>query len=125
MSAGNSAGLAKYNLPGLINGTGIYTTAALTRDTLSNADLVDYRYSNINDVKGSPVDVVSVGTHVLSTWPGTFNAGRYIPGYRILSGTSMASAVTAGALFANKGKIDSSRLVNLNNISYGIIKWVQ
>ena len=125
MSAGNSAGFAKFNLPGLINGRNIYTTGAITHDTTTNSKWYDNRYSNFNTIDKDPIDFVSVGTHILSTWPGAFSNGQYLSGYRIISGTSMASAVTAGVLYVSKGKITKGDMIKLNGITYPLAIWTE
>ncbi|MES2646922.1 MAG: S8 family serine peptidase [Bacteroidota bacterium] len=129
ISAGNAADSAKYNLPGGINGTGIFTTAALTREVETHTDIFDDRYSNFNvkELVDGPVDFVGVGTYVLSTWPGYKDAsGKYQSQYCILSGTSMASAVTAGVLFntnINRTKPVVTTKINWDNITYSLVKW--
>jgi subtilisin family serine protease len=106
MSAGNNRGNAIYNLPGLLNGNNIYTTAAIKSDMQ-----FDDRYSNT----GSPVDLVSVGTNVFSTWPRK--------GYCSKTGTSMASAVTAGALHAGNGKLVQGQTVMYGGRIYMVARW--
>lgn len=125
MSAGNSFSPAKFNLPGLINGDNIFTTAALTHDTATLTDIFDFRYSNFNTDLNNPVDFVTTGTHILSTWAGKNpNTNQYVPAYRIMSGTSMASAVTAGVLFNKKGVTTGGQTVpDQNNLKYNVGKW--
>jgi subtilisin family serine protease len=100
MSAGNNAGDASFNIPGLINGKNIFTTAAIsTIKTIAP-------YSNY----GSPVDFVSVGNRVMSTYKDQ--------SYTALSGSSMASAITAGIIHANGGKPSNGEKVTINGKEY-------
>jgi subtilisin family serine protease len=100
MSAGNDAGDASFNIPGLVNGKNIFTTAAIsTIKTIAP-------YSNY----GAPVDFVSVGNRVMSTYKDQ--------SYTALSGSSMASAITAGIIHANDGKPDNGEKVTINGKDY-------
>jgi hypothetical protein len=100
MSAGNNAGDASFNIPGLINGKNIFTTAAIsTIKTIAP-------YSNY----GSPVDFVSVGNRVMSTYKDQ--------SYTALSGSSMASAITAGIIHANGGAPVNGKKVTINGKDY-------
>ena len=100
MSAGNDAGDASFNIPGLVNGKNIFTTAAIsTIKTIAP-------YSNY----GAPVDFVSVGNRVMSTYKNQ--------SYTALSGSSMASAITAGIIHANGGKPSNGEKVTINGKDY-------
>lgn len=89
IASGNESADAANSLPGCINFNNIYTVAAMDCDsTLKQcAD-----YANF----GKPVDWVAVGTNVFSTYPGGV--------YRLMSGTSMATAVVSGIIHANGGE---------------------
>ncbi|MBX2962866.1 MAG: S8 family serine peptidase [Cyclobacteriaceae bacterium] len=89
IASGNESADAANSLPGCINFNNIYTVAAMDCDSTFKqcAD-----YANF----GKPVDWVAVGTNVFSTYPGGV--------YRLMSGTSMATAVVSGIIHANGGE---------------------
>jgi subtilisin family serine protease len=82
LSAGNDAGNASCNRPGCIDATNVFTASSI------NADSTCAVYANF----GTPVDFVTVGTRVFSTW--------YDHRYRMASGTSVSSALLAGIIHA-------------------------
>lgn len=87
IAAGNDSGDVDNSLPGCISGNNIFTVAAMDCDPEDCSD-----YSNF----GLPtVDWIAIGSNVFSTYLGNE--------YRIMSGTSMATAVVSGVVHANGG----------------------
>jgi LysM repeat protein len=108
MSGGNNASNANLNLPGLINGTNLFTVAAMEK---SNEMAF---YSNFGI---PPIDFIVIGSRVLSTW----KHGQF----RMLSGTSMAAGVMSGILHASNGKMPASagqvRTETKGNYTIGVV----
>lgn len=88
MAAGNDSHDAQYCQPGCIDimPNRIFTVASIECDTTCTS------YSNF----GKTVDYLAVGTNVFSTF---INQQ-----YRVMSGTSMATAIVSGIIHANGGK---------------------
>lgn len=105
MAAGNDGKKAKDNMPGCLEGDNLFTVASVTCDNKCEA------YSNYGQ---PPVDWVAVGTSVFSTY--------YNSTYRILSGTSMATAIVSGVIHANGGPPVSGGTIRCKNKTYNYAK---
>jgi subtilisin family serine protease len=110
MASGNSGVEASFNFPGCIDGANIYTVGSVT------GSLECAGYSNFGK---PPVDWVAVGTAVLS--PFIKNASGSWQ-YKLMSGTSMSTAVISGVIHANNGPPTDGPVVRCRDIDYKVGK---